>query len=54
MAFRQYQVTFNEDGEVIETTLLPEETPRVRTITVRAETSNGAERAAEDLYSIAE
>jgi len=53
MAFHQYQVTFDEDGELESTILLPDEAnPKKRVITVRAETENQAERIAEDLYSL--
>lgn len=55
MAFHQYQVTFNEEGEIETVIQLPAEAnPRKRTIVVRAETQNQAEHAAEDLYSLAE
>lgn len=55
MAFHQYQVTFDEDGEIEHVIQLPDEaTPKKRTITVRAETQNQAEHIAEDLRSLAE
>lgn len=54
MAFHRYQVTFTADGEVESNIELPDETPQKRAIIVRAETPNAAERAAEDLYSLAE
>lgn len=54
MAFHQYQVTFDENGEIENTIVLPDPPETKRTITVRAETKNQAERIAEDLYSLAE
>lgn len=54
MAFHQYQVTFDEDGEIETVIQLPDETtPPKRSIVVRAESERKAERAAEDLYSLA-
>ena len=55
MAFHNYQVTFDEDGNVESTILLPEDSePRKRVIRIREETANKARKVAEDLYSIAE
>lgn len=55
MAFHNYQVTFDENGDVESTILLPEDpAPRRRTIRVREETQNKARKVAEDLYSLAE
>ena len=55
MAIHKYQVFFDEDGEVERTVELPDDAnPKKRSIIVRAETENQAERAAEDLYSLAE
>jgi hypothetical protein len=54
MAFHNWQVTFDEDGDIETVIELPDDTtPRKRTITVRAETQNQAEHVAEDLYSLA-
>lgn len=54
MAFHQYQVTFDENGDQESVILLPDPPATKRTITVRAETEHQAERVAEDLYSLAE
>ncbi len=55
MAFHKYQVFFDEDGEIEGTIVLPDDpNPKKRSIIVRAETENQAERVAEDLYTLAE
>jgi hypothetical protein len=53
MAFKKYQVSFNEDGSIEACLELPDEPPRKRTIVVREETSRKAQRVASDLYSLA-
>lgn len=53
MAFKRYQVSFDEAGEVLDAVELPAEEPRLRTIVVREETKNKAKKLAADLYTFA-
>lgn len=55
MAFKNYQVRFNEDGEIESVVELPDDpTPKKRTIVVKEETERGARRTATELYSLAQ
>lgn len=55
MAFKNYQVNFDENGDIESVQLLPDDpTPKKRTIVVREETERKAQRAAEALYSLAQ
>lgn len=55
MSFKQYQVNFDENGDIASMQELPnEDAPRKRSITVRAETERQARRLARELYTLAE
>lgn len=54
MAFRKYQVDFDESGNAGDAILLPDTTTKKRSIIVIEETPHKAKRRAEDLYSLAE
>lgn len=50
---KQYQATYSEAGHVESVQELPPETPRKRTLVVRAKTKSEAIEAAKRLYSLA-
>lgn len=53
MAFKQYQVTFDTNGQIERVFELPPETSQKRTVFVREETAHDARKAAKALYSLA-
>lgn len=53
MAFKKYQVNFDENGSIVSTHELPDEPPKKRVIFVRANSVSKAEAVARTLFSLA-